>query len=453
LRSNLPVLIRAKGRDFVPRSDQGVLEYFSDLQFSLDETLRLLDDANAADYIANKVMGLAAFKYLSSRKGIHVVGALLGMVKPWDEIAGHLNRDKKELINTLDDTVKRRNDIVHRADRSQSTPAATPRRSPSPGRSTPWTPSATSAWRWTSWPRGAWQSTRTLERLSGLTMDKALRSLLYTAVVKCRALLEEDLGLQLEGAYGVHGDGRVEPLAGLTHLDAVGRADRQAVEAALRHFEAAGGNRQQAVERFVRESAYTVLNRLAALKLMEHPSRALIQPSVGAGDRPGASHNSALVSPEAMRSQPDGGYRRYLELLCDDLARIPVLAGLFDRSLPTSLLFPTQPCLHEVLSLLNDPQLEAAWGEDETIGWSYQYFTPGRAARSGAQGIQRAAQQLRVGIPQPVLHASLRRTLSGGQHAGPAVVADDGRATRDLAQVCTYLIRPDRATNGECRGV
>lgn len=122
LRSNLPVLIRAKGRDFVPRSDQGVLEYFGDLQFSLDETLRLLDDENAADYIANKVMGLAAFKYLSSRKGIHVVGALLGMVKPWDEIAGHLNRDKKELINTLDDTVKRRNDIVHRADRSQSDP-------------------------------------------------------------------------------------------------------------------------------------------------------------------------------------------------------------------------------------------------------------------------------------------------------------------------------------------
>ncbi|MCB0003778.1 MAG: hypothetical protein KDH08_17720 [Anaerolineae bacterium] len=55
-------------------------------------------------------------------------------------------------------------------------------------------------------------------------MDKALRSLLYTAVVRCRALLEEDLGLQLEGAYGMHGDGRVELLAGLTHLNVVGRA-------------------------------------------------------------------------------------------------------------------------------------------------------------------------------------------------------------------------------------
>lgn len=47
-------------------------------------------------------------------------------------------------------------------------------------------------------------------------MDKALRSQINTIVVRCRALLEEDLGIQLEGAYGVHGDGRVEPLAGLT---------------------------------------------------------------------------------------------------------------------------------------------------------------------------------------------------------------------------------------------
>jgi len=122
LRTNLPIMIRAKGRDFVPRSDRSVSDYFSDLQFSLDETLRLLGDDNAADYISNKILRLANFKYLSSRKGIHVSAALLGLSKPWDEIAGHLNRDKKELMSTLDETVKRRNDIVHRADRAQTDP-------------------------------------------------------------------------------------------------------------------------------------------------------------------------------------------------------------------------------------------------------------------------------------------------------------------------------------------
>jgi len=61
-------------------------------------------------------------------------------------------------------------------------------------------------------------------------MDKFLRNRLYSAVVKCRNLLEEDFALQLEGRYGVHADGALEALAHLTHLDAEGRADRQAVD-------------------------------------------------------------------------------------------------------------------------------------------------------------------------------------------------------------------------------
>lgn len=126
LRANLPVVIRARGRDFVPQGDTDLQSYFADLQFSLDETLRLLADENAADYISGKILGLANFKYLSSRKGIAVVGRLLGLSRPWDELAQHLRRDKKELMNILDDTVRRRNDIVHRADRSQETPDGDP---------------------------------------------------------------------------------------------------------------------------------------------------------------------------------------------------------------------------------------------------------------------------------------------------------------------------------------
>ena len=123
LRANLPILIRAKGRDFVPRNDQTLKAYFSDLTFDLDETLRLLGDPNAAEYISNKILGLANFKYLSSKKGVHVVGALLGLSKPWDTIADHLERDKRALMKTLDGAVHRRNDIVHRADRPQTDPA------------------------------------------------------------------------------------------------------------------------------------------------------------------------------------------------------------------------------------------------------------------------------------------------------------------------------------------
>ena len=50
------------------------------------------------------------------------MGRLLGLTRPWADIAEHLSRDKKELMNVLDDTVRRRNDIVHRADRPQDDP-------------------------------------------------------------------------------------------------------------------------------------------------------------------------------------------------------------------------------------------------------------------------------------------------------------------------------------------
>ena len=70
LRANLPVMIRAVGRDFVPRDDNAIRDYLGDLSFSLDETLRLIDDPNAAEYISQKILGLANFSYLSSRTGV-----------------------------------------------------------------------------------------------------------------------------------------------------------------------------------------------------------------------------------------------------------------------------------------------------------------------------------------------------------------------------------------------
>ncbi|MBW2309141.1 MAG: hypothetical protein JRG73_19635 [Deltaproteobacteria bacterium] len=260
-------------------------------------------------------------------------------------------------------------------------------------------------------------------------MKPSLRSHIYNAVVQCRRLLESDFSRQLEGTYGVHTDGTFEPLDGLTHLDAVGRADRQAIEAAIRHEEVAGATRQEAVERYVRESAFTFLNRLAALKLMEHPSRALIQPSVGAGDQSKGFQQFSLLSPEAMRAQPGGGYRLYLELLFDDLSQ--TLGVLFDRTLPTSILFPTQSCLQEVLDLLNDPALETVWAEDETIGWIYQYFTPTELREEA----RRASS-----APRTSYELAFRNQFYADNTLGRLWWEMRGGETR-LTEQCQYLLR------------
>jgi hypothetical protein len=123
LRVNLPIVIQIKGRDFFPQ-DASLQDYFKELTFDLSETLRLIADPNAPLFIANKILSLMSFKYLSSKKGVHVVGALLGLEKPWEEIASTLQREKKDLTNTIEETAKRRNDIVHRADRPQSDPTS-----------------------------------------------------------------------------------------------------------------------------------------------------------------------------------------------------------------------------------------------------------------------------------------------------------------------------------------
>lgn len=288
-------------------------------------------------------------------------------------------------------------------------------------------------------------------------MDKALRNILYNTVVRCRELLERDLALQLEGTYGVHTDGTIEPLEGLKHLDAVGRADRQAIEAALHHEEAGGAGRKEAVERFLRESAFTMLNRLAALKLMEHPSRGLIQPSVGAGPQSKGLQQLGLISPEAVRNEPDGGYRLYLELLFDDLAH--ALGPLFDRTLPASILFPSQSCLNQVLALLNDEALDPAWAEDETIGWIYQYFTPAALRDEARRASNAPRNSYELGFrnqfytPRYVVAFLVDNTL------GRLWYEMRGGQTR-LVEQCRYLIRrpteifldpPDEFLWDECR--
>lgn len=124
LRIQLPEIISLRGRDFVPK-DKEMAEQFKNLTFNLDECLRLLADPDPL-FIALKMIAFVNFSYLSGKRGIHVTGALLGVENPWTAIADRLGRGEEELKKTVDDTVNRRNDIVHRADRDKKLPEGPP---------------------------------------------------------------------------------------------------------------------------------------------------------------------------------------------------------------------------------------------------------------------------------------------------------------------------------------
>lgn len=120
LRTQLPKVIDAKGREFVPK-DKEVGEQFKNLTFNLTEVARLLADPDPL-FIANKMISFVNFSYLSGKRGIHVTGSLLGLDEPWKQIAERLSRNEEELQKIVHETVNRRNDIVHRADRDRKQP-------------------------------------------------------------------------------------------------------------------------------------------------------------------------------------------------------------------------------------------------------------------------------------------------------------------------------------------
>jgi len=122
LRDNLPEVIRLRGPAFVPKRDDEIKNQFKNLTFALDEVVRLLIDPDPL-FVANKMISSLDFSYLNGKRGIHVTGVLLALDNPWGLIAKQLGRAEDEIKKTLDVTVKRRNDIVHRADRSQDDPA------------------------------------------------------------------------------------------------------------------------------------------------------------------------------------------------------------------------------------------------------------------------------------------------------------------------------------------
>lgn len=123
LRVHLPTILARLGRGFFP-SDPQVKEYFKDISFSISDVLSFQERTplEVAEAIANKLLGTASFKFLGSAKGIHITGELLQLRKPWDALANHLGQDSESLRKTIDLTTRRRNDIVHRADRSTDDP-------------------------------------------------------------------------------------------------------------------------------------------------------------------------------------------------------------------------------------------------------------------------------------------------------------------------------------------
>jgi hypothetical protein len=276
-----------------------------------------------------------------------------------------------------------------------------------------------------------------------MAFDQSTRGRLQKLVNSCRGLLSDEFSIQLQQTYGLDPKtGEVTPMARLTHLDDRQRHTAVVLRQTLAHYLGADADdtdhRIAVLDRMVREQAFTVLNRLAALLMME--ARGQLIESVSKGYQ---SRGYQLYSKIAGTALGETGqaYQVYLFSVFDELAQ--ELPALFDRYAANGLLFPRETALRALQDELNHFEIEQLWSEDETIGWIYQYFNSKeeRKAMRDASQAPRNSRELAVRnqffTPRYVVEFLVDNTLgrlwfnaTGGQ--------------TDLRDRCQYLlVKPD----------
>jgi len=276
-----------------------------------------------------------------------------------------------------------------------------------------------------------------------MAFDDTTRGRLQKLVNSGRRLLLDEFSIQLQQTYGLNPKtGEVTPMARLTHLDDRERHTAEVLRQTVAHYLGAEaddtGHRIAVLDRMVREQAFTVFNRLAALLMME--ARGQLIQSVSQGYQ---SRGYQLYSKIAGTALGETGraYQIYLFSLFDELAQ--ELPDLFDRYAAHGLLFPRETALRALLDELNHFEIEPLWAEDETIGWIYQYFNSKeeRKAMREASQAPRNSRELAVRnqffTPRYVVEFLVDNTL------GRLWFNATGGST-DLRERCQYLlVKPD----------
>ena len=266
-------------------------------------------------------------------------------------------------------------------------------------------------------------------------MDKAARNTVERATQQARKLLDDDLSSHLEGTFDVLRSGVIASNGG-THLSAFQQSQRDKIVAAIGHKRASGITALEAVADYVRDAAFTTLNRFVALKMLE--ARALVQECITKGEQSAGYREFCGMAP-GVALLPDGaGYRLYIESLFDEFST--EIKVLFDRRDPATVLWPKRQTFEALLTILNAPDLSDVWGEDETIGWVYQYFNSEQERRGmRAESLTpRTGAELAVRnqffTPRYVVEFLVSNTLGRLWH-------DMRRGQTRLKSECPYLIR------------
>jgi hypothetical protein len=216
-----------------------------------------------------------------------------------------------------------------------------------------------------------------------MSLSQGVRNKIKSFVQAAKKLLMSEFEIQLQQFYGIRPNGTCLLVEELTSRDASVIETARLLRQRLLYLEStiAGENKApEAVRQLVREQAFTILNRFAALRMSEE--RNIIRESI----RNGYNSEGFLVYDQltggAKTADQFTRYKWYIGHVFDELAID--LPAVFDRFSPYALLFPSERVLVDLLAIINDEELILyretghqpinLWREDETIGWIYQYY-------------------------------------------------------------------------------
>ena len=211
-----------------------------------------------------------------------------------------------------------------------------------------------------------------------MAMTSEAKGELSKTIRPLRARLLEDLHEATESTY------RLAVRMRDADLDEAAGTKRARLEAwvaeQMRADKAAKGATVRTAEDFRREAekqaAYTLLNRLVLLRLMEAPAPSgnpLRSPPVVTGGWESRGYlDFREIAPALVRNDETEGYAFLLQMVFEDLATdLPGLYGLPG----IADLIPIPPAtLRHVVDELDKPALASCWTDDMTLGWVYQYW-------------------------------------------------------------------------------
>ena len=119
------------------------------------------------------------------------------------------------------------------------------------------------------------------------------------------------------------------------------------------------------------QAAYTLLNRLVILRVME--ATGLRKPKVVTGGWNSQGYKDFReLAPALVRDDESEGYSYLLQLIFEDLATD--LPGLYGSVGVADLIPVPSATIRAVVEAFDDSELESCWTDDMTLGWVYQYW-------------------------------------------------------------------------------